>query len=142
MSLPARCDDRASLVRRFARLWREWIRTREAVAELDRCGPVATASVARDIGLTGQDLRILAGKWPDSSDLLAQRMQGLDLARIEPEVVRDLQRVCTQCAGKSKCRRDLATNPLDPAWQEYCPNAPTFAALVAERAGRNKTMRT
>jgi hypothetical protein len=142
MSLPARCGDRTGLARRFARLWREWIRTRKAVAKLDRCGPVQTANVAHDIGMTGRELRTLAGKWPDSGDLLALRMQGLDLTSIEPEVMRDLQRVCTLCDGKSKCRRDFATNPLDPAWERYCPNAPTFAALVAERAGGSKTMRT
>jgi hypothetical protein len=98
--------------------------------------------MAHDIGMTGPDLRTLAGKWPDSGELLSQRMRGLDLPRIEPEVMRDLQRVCTLCAGKTKCRRDLAANPLDPAWQRYCPNTPTFTALIAERAGRSKTTRT
>jgi hypothetical protein len=107
----------------------------KAMAELDRCGPVETANMARDLGMSGRELRTLAGKWPDSGDLLSQRMHGLGLARVEPEVMRDLQRVCTLCAGKSKCRHDLATNPLDPAWKRYCPNEPTFAALIRERAG-------
>jgi hypothetical protein len=108
------------------------------VAALDGCGPSETARIARDLGVGGPELRVLAGKWPDSSDLLSRRMKEIKLdgattARIEREVFRDLQRVCTLCASKRKCQHDLARNPADPAWREYCPNATTLAALAAER---------
>jgi hypothetical protein len=110
------------LIRRLARWWRE------------RSG----RRIARDVGVGGAEFRVRAGKWPDTSDLLSQRMKEINVdvaatARIEPQVLRDLQRVCTLCASKRKCRHDLAGNPADPAWREYCPNATTLTVLAAER---------
>jgi hypothetical protein len=52
--------------------------------------------------------------------------------------MRDLQRVCTVCGSKRRCAHELAKNPSDPAWQKYCPNATTLAALVAERAAKTR----
>jgi uncharacterized protein DUF6455 len=129
---------RPGLIRRLARRWREWAGRRRTLAAFDVCGPGETVRIARDLGVGGAELRVLVGKWPDSSDLLSRRMKEIKLddattVGIEPEVFRDLQRVCTLCASKRKCQHDLARNPADPAWREYCPNATTLAALAAER---------
>jgi hypothetical protein len=83
----------------------------------------------------------LAGKWPDAADLLYWRMNEIKLDRKEitqadPQVMRDLQRVCTVCGSKRRCKHELAKNPSDPAWQKYCPNATTLSALAAERSAR------
>ena len=95
--------------------------------------------IARDLNVSGAELRVLASKWPD--DLLSQRLAqlNLDAAEIvhtEPQVVRDLQRVCTVCGSKRKCNHDLANHPSDSAWVKYCPNATTLGALIAERRPR------
>jgi hypothetical protein len=97
--------------------------------------------LARDVGVSGTDLSILAGKWPDAADLLYCRMNEINLDRGEItqtdlQVMRDLQRVCTVCGSKRKCEHELAKKPSDPAWQEYCPNAATLLALAAERAAK------
>jgi hypothetical protein len=89
--------------------------------------------------VSGAELRVLAGKWPD--DLLSRRLKQVELdaaeiVRSEPEVVRDLQRVCTVCGSKRKCDHDLANRRSDSAWVKYCPNATTLDALVAERRRR------
>jgi hypothetical protein len=108
------------------------------VAALDGCGPSETARIARDLGVGGAEFRVLAGKWPDSSDLLSRRMRqseldAAELARVEPQVVRDLERVCTLCASRRWCERDFSSERSSPAWEKYCPNTMTLRALIAER---------
>jgi hypothetical protein len=124
-----------------ARWWRGWKAARADVASLDRCGADETERMAHDIGVSAPELRALAGKWPDSADLLNRRLAGLALdpttiRRIEPQVLTDLQRVCTMCRSKRKCEHDLAVDVRDPVWREYCPNVVTLDALGAERLER------
>ena len=114
------------------------------MAELDRCGPSERAHIAHDVGVSSADLSILAGKWPNSADLLLRRMDesnldATEIKKAEPQVIRDLQRTCSFCMSKRKCSHDLATKPSDPAWQSYCPNTTTLKALIAERATRGDT---
>lgn len=125
--------------RRLARRWREYVGRHSTLAALGECGPAEAARIARDIGVSGAaELRVLAGKWPDSADLLSRRMRQIKLdaakiVRIEPQVVRDLERVCTLCASKRRCSRDFARAPSGSSWQAYCPNTMTLKALVAGR---------
>jgi len=128
-----------NFVRRFAQWWRNWNRTRRTMVELDRCGPAEAEHIARDLNVSGAELRVLASKWPD--DLLSQRLGQLNLdaaeiAHIEPQVLRDLQRVCTVCGSKRKCDHDLNNHTSDSLGLKYCPNATTLAALIAERSRR------
>jgi hypothetical protein len=72
----------------------------------------------------------------ECADLLKSRMMALDLdcqevARLAPEALHDLQRVCTLCSRRRRCARDLAGTPLDPHWKDYCPNVATLLALDA-----------
>jgi hypothetical protein len=111
--------------------------------DLDRCGSAEVERIARDVGVSRTDLSTLAGKWPDAADLLYWRMNEIKLDRKEvtqadPEVMRDLQRVCTVCGSKWRCEHELAEKPSDPAWQKYCPNATTLSALAIERAAKMK----
>ena len=111
------------------------------MADLDNCGFAEMERIARDVGVSGAGLSILAGKWPDAADLLYWRMNEVNLDRKEitqahPQVMRDLQRVCTVCGSKRRCKHELANNPSDPAWQKYCSNATTLLALAAERAAK------
>jgi hypothetical protein len=149
MSLSARTnDDHKSVypksVRRLVHFWQDWIKRRQTMAELDYCGPSERAHIAHDVGVSSVDLCILAGKWPNSADPLRRRMAEIkldaaDVKHVEPQVIRDLQRTCSFCMSKRKCEHDLATNPSDPVWQDYCPNATTLQALNAERANPGNT---
>jgi hypothetical protein len=101
------------------------------------CDEEAVERMAHDIGISGSELRKLAGLGPDSADLLLQRMAALDLdqnevARSERATFQDLQRVCTMCDCHRRCARDLARDPGAPAWKDYCPNAQTLVALSAQ----------
>src|SRR3954454_18783583 len=94
--------DRAGPFRLFAKWWRNWTARDAALRELGCCGGEEAAHIARDIGVSVSELQTLAGRWPDSPDLLERRMAASGLsadqvAQSEPQVLRDLQRVCGQC---------------------------------------------
>jgi hypothetical protein len=123
--------------------WRNWRATQSNLAALACCGAEETGRIAHDLGVSVPQLRALAGKWPDSADLLKRRLVelGLDFANIrraEPQVLQDLQRVCTLCRSGRVCAHDLASRPSDPVWRGYCPNTMTLDALAAEPAQRAK----
>jgi uncharacterized protein YjiS (DUF1127 family) len=141
MSQSMQIRDAPSLVGRLAQRWRNWTKRRRTMADLACCGPSEVERMAHDIGVSRRDICTLAGKWPGSADPLLQRVKqvGLDaadIARGEPQVLRDLERVCTLCASKRKCQHDLAADRADPAWRDYCPDVMTLAALASERAIR------
>jgi hypothetical protein len=59
------------------------------------------------------------------------------IVQVEPQVVRDLERVCTLCTSKRRCSRDFAKGRSASSWQAYCPNTMTLRALTAD-AGRSR----
>jgi hypothetical protein len=143
MSGSVQISEQPGFVRRLAHWWRSWNGRRRAMADLDSWGPAEMERIARDVGVSGADLSILAGKWPDAANLLYWRMNEIKLDRMEvtqadAQVMRDLQRVCTVCRSKRRCKHELANNPSDPAWQKYCSNATTLLALAAERATKSR----
>jgi len=79
----------------LVRKWRAWQRRRRTMAEIDCCDRDDAERLARDVGVSRADLCILAGKWPDSLDLLSPRLEQVtldagDIAQAEPHVLRDL----------------------------------------------------
>jgi hypothetical protein len=117
-------------------LRKQWERP-AALAELEACGCAEMERLARDTGVGVGDLRVLAGKWPDSADLVGRRMAALGLEATEvgqsaPQIMRDLQRVCSVCANKRVCEHDLDRGPANPRWQDYCPNVETLHAICSQ----------
>jgi hypothetical protein len=116
---------------------RQWCRgLAGSRSTLAQCEIEGGDRMAHDIGVSLAELHALASRGPQSADLLCRRMDVLDLdqnevARTERATFQDLQRVCSMCDGKKRCARDLARNPDDPVWKEYCSNAQTLAALGA-----------
>ncbi|SRR6266508_2063779 len=131
---PARMEKLVSDQSYFAMVAR--LDQRGSALELKCCGEDEVERMAKDIGVSASELRRLATLGPDSADLLLRRMAALDLdrkevSRTEPRTFQDLQRVCTMCNSHRRCKRDLARDSADPAWQDYCPNATTLMALNA-----------
>jgi hypothetical protein len=121
--------------------WRNWKQSRATFFQIEGLEGAELSRVARDVGVNSSELRTLAGKWPDSADLLSQRLAALQLtedavARFEPGVLHDLQRVCTLCDEKRRCGHDIDRDPSDPTWRRYCPNTETLDALEFERSAR------
>jgi hypothetical protein len=119
----------------FARWSRNHIGSGQTL-DLTLCEDREIERIATDVGLSPSELRNLARFGPDAADLLLSRMAALDVdrlevARIEPQTFKDMQRVCTLCDSRRPCAADLARDPDDAAWQEYCPNVGTLLALSA-----------
>jgi hypothetical protein len=126
-----------------ARWWQNWTFARSNIGRLDRCGAAEVEHIARDVGMGAPELRALAGRWPDAAEPLNRRLAALALdpaviRRIDPQVLHDLQRVCSLCRHGRECEHDLAERPFDPAWREYCPNEMTLDALAEERKQAKK----
>jgi len=114
---------------------RGWFK-RSSESDFECCGEAEIERIARDVRMSVSELRALARKGPKAADLLQRRMAALDLdpaevARLEPAAFRDLQRVCGMCKSHRRCARDFAHDAPLPAWESYCPNAETLAALSA-----------
>jgi len=73
---------------------------------------------------------------PTADVLLARRMEVLNLdsnevAAVQPSAFRELQRLCRICENHGLCARNLARDPADRAWEDYCPNVAMLKVLVA-----------
>jgi hypothetical protein len=88
---------------------------------------------AKDLSVSAGDLREL-----DRSCavlLLPKMLRALNLdasaiARVEPDVYRDLQRVCTLCDQKKRCASELAEGDAAASYEGFCPNALTLKAVA------------
>ena len=123
-----------SLFGNLAVWWRDCRRRRADWKQLESSGDME--AIAQDVGLSKSDLRTLVEGRSDAAEV-NRRMDALgiepaSLSRNEPAVVRDLQRTCSLCTSKRRCRHDLAAQPADPRWQKYCPNWNTLSNLRAQ----------
>jgi Family of unknown function (DUF6455) len=121
-----------SLIDLFAR----WLQHRREIADRCACDATEYALIARDMGLSPSELDQLVRRGPHAADELPKMMAALGLdakaiARAQPLVVRDLQRVCALCEQKKQCDRDLGAGTAAQHYKEYCLNASTFASLGA-----------
>jgi hypothetical protein len=117
-------------------IW-QWIRdNNNTLDDLQRCAEGEIERIAGDNGLSVSEFRTLATLGPNAADLLERRMAALDLDPVEvsqtaPHTFRDLQKLCSLCKNHGRCLRDLARDPANEAWKDYCPNAGTLLALDA-----------
>ena len=105
---------------------------------LGRCDRDEVAQIASDIGISAGELQELSRKGPGSGDLLLKMLSALGvdpkaLSDKEPLVMRDLQRLCTTCADKGRCSHELADGTAKVHFHEFCPNAFTIDALLADK---------
>ena len=80
------------------------------------------------------DLEELVHRGPHAADELPRLLEALglsarDLARVEPIVGANLERICALCESKRECNRDLASGASAEHYQEYCLNASRIAQL-------------
>ena len=90
--------------------------------------------IASELRMSSTDLEALVRQGPHAADELPKMLQalGIDqkaLARTEPFVLRDMERVCSLCNHKRQCDRDLAAGTAAAHYGEYCGNADTIDGL-------------
>jgi hypothetical protein len=115
-------------------IFAEWLKHRREVAESCSCDSAEYAQIARDLSLSTGELDELVRRGPHSADALPKMLAALHIdqgaiERVEPMVMRDMERVCSVCEQKRKCAHELATGKAVEHYADFCPNAATLKAL-------------
>jgi hypothetical protein len=127
-------DHSPSVVERLTHTFSEWLKHRQELSEMRDLNAAEFDRIASDLRLSPADLDELVRHGPHAADELPKLLQALgisqdDLARIEPMVLHDMERVCALCGHKRECDHDLAERTAAERYQEYCLNAPTIEEL-------------
>ncbi|MDR5893439.1 DUF6455 family protein [Halomonas mongoliensis] len=118
-----------SAMRRVAHAWR----CRQQRQAWNALGADQQELRLRDLGLARLDESLF---WSGERSPLEQLPRMMDVYGVEhadtilagPGVRRDLERVCSRCPEKARCKRVLASEPAAEACG-FCPNAATLEAL-------------
>lgn len=135
VSSPRNATAHSGVVRFFADAWKKWRERRARLVEFDSSDSAEMQRIARDLGTSISELRVLVGRGANAADLLQRRLHSLNLdpATIDSAVMRDLQRCCSKCGSKTLCEHELDDRPKATSWPQYCPNEQTISALVDEK---------
>jgi transcriptional regulator with XRE-family HTH domain len=112
----------------------DWLRHRRELNELRQLNTSEFERIATELRVSPGDLNELVRQGPHAADELPKllRILGIDeeaLARTQPMVLRDMERVCALCASKGECDRDLAAGTSAEHYEGYCLNASTIETL-------------
>jgi transcriptional regulator with XRE-family HTH domain len=116
----------------------EWLKHRRELKEMREMDAANFGRIARELRLSPADLEALVRRGPHAADELPKMLKALgidqdDLARTEPMVLRDMERVCALCSHKRQCDHDLAAGTAAAHYEEYCGNADTIDGLGPQR---------
>jgi hypothetical protein len=111
-----------------------WLKHRSELSEIRQMDRADFDRIASDLRVSPGDLDALVHRGPHAADELPKLLKALgidqaDLARTEPMVLRDMERVCALCHQKRQCDRDLAAGTSAEHYEGYCLNAPTINNL-------------
>jgi hypothetical protein len=125
-----------SLINTFS----DWLRHRRDLSEIRQLDTTDFHRIASDMRVSPGVLDLLVRQGPHAADELSKLLKSLgideaDLARSEPLVLRDMERVCAMCSSKRQCDRDLAAGTSVEHYEGYCLNAPTIQSLGERSAG-------
>lgn len=115
--------------------WVNYYREHAGVRDqFGQCDANEVANIARDLNIPQAELHEIASKGPGSADKLQQMLVALKvdpaaLAKSDPAVMRDLQRLCVNCTHKQQCAHELDAGSAAAHFHEFCPNAYTLDAL-------------
>jgi transcriptional regulator with XRE-family HTH domain len=111
-----------------------WLQHRRELNELRQLDTSEFDRIASELQISPANLNELVRHGPHAADELPKLLKtlGIDeaaLARTEPLVLRDMERVCSLCHEKAQCDRDLAAGTAAEHYEGYCLNAPTIDSL-------------
>jgi uncharacterized protein YjiS (DUF1127 family) len=125
-------DEAGGLIAEVISSWRNWREGRKQRGEMAGLTQEDLVEIAADCGVTPAQLIDAVRSGPHAADELAQLLRALE---IDPDVVRhsnyfnDMQRVCSECGAKKRCRLSLASGIASLNYETYCPNAETLHDL-------------
>ena len=112
-----------------------------AIREVNALAPGERARILEEAGMTYEEF-VAAMKTPFiSEDLNARALQavGTDPAEFRShyaERSRRMQRLCTICIARSRCRHDLDAGVFEQQYRHYCSNAESLGESIANDACR------
>lgn len=123
-----------TVVEQLTHTFGDWLKHRQELNEMRQLDTAEFDRIASDLRVSPADLNELVRQGPHAADELPKLLEALgidqnDLARIEPMVLHDMERVCALCAHKRECDRDLAAGTSAEHYKGYCLNAPTIEQL-------------
>lgn len=106
--------------------------------DFGQCDGAEVMRIADDLGVSSSELRDIASKGPGGADLLRRMLDALhvdpnEIINANPGVMRDLQRLCANCADKKRCAHELDDGTAAEHFHEFCPNAFTLDALFKDK---------
>jgi transcriptional regulator with XRE-family HTH domain len=112
----------------------DWLKHRRELNEMRQLDRSDFNRIASDLRVSPGELDALVRQGPHAADELPKLLRALgidqaDLARTQPLVLRDMERVCALCRQKRQCDRDLAAGTSAEHYEGYCLNAPAIDAL-------------
>ena len=121
-------------VERLINAFGDWLKHRSELKEMREMDAANFGRIASELRMSSADLEALVRRGSHAADELPKMLKalGIDLealARTEPLVLRDMERVCALCNHKRQCDRDLAAGTSAAHYEQYCGNAPTIDGL-------------
>lgn len=118
----------------------EWLKRRRDRAELSALDTDERDRVAHDLGVGAAELDFLVREGHDPLELPRMLAAiGIDeaaLARAQPALRRELERVCSLCESTTLCRHELADGTAGVSYPYFCPNAEELKALSGKARPR------
>ncbi|MET4261772.1 hypothetical protein ABIC09_006743 [Bradyrhizobium sp. S3.12.5] len=107
---------------------------RREILELRQLDSGTLDKIARDLRVAPADLDTLVHQGTHAADELSSLLKVLgideaDVSRSKPAVMRDMERVCSQCERKVQCNNDIEIGVETRDLEGYCLNAATMQAL-------------
>lgn len=114
----------------------DWLKHRRELNEMRKLDRDDFERIANELQVSPEDLDSLVHHGPHAADELPKVLKALGvneaaLARAEPLVLRDMERVCALCRDKRQCNHDLAAGTSADHYRDYCLNAATIDKLAA-----------
>lgn len=111
-----------------------WLKHRRELNEMRQLDRSEFDRIANDLRVSPDDLEELVRHGRHAADELPKMLEqlGIDepgLARAQPLLLRDMERVCALCRHKAQCDRDLAGGTAAENYHGYCANASTLESL-------------
>ena len=115
----------------------DWLKHRREMSEIRQMDRADFDRIAGELRVSPGELDTLVRQGPHAADELPKLLKalGIDeagLARTEPMVLRDMERVCALCSHKRQCDRDLAAGTSAEHYEGYCLNATTIDGLALQ----------
>ena len=132
-------DHCSSVLERLSHTFNGWLSHRRDLNEMRKLDSIEFDRIAHDLQVSTADLNELVNRGPHAADELPKLLTalGIDaghLARIEPVVLHDMERVCALCDHTHECNHDIAAGTSARHYREYCLNASTIEGLSKPRA--------